>query len=118
MPFAVGLPLAFGETGVLRKGVSLGRERNTLVDDLKRAAMARLSCSSLRVRLLLLVLVALLPALGLILYTSSRLREVAAQDARHDSLHVVRTLATEHERIIESGYQLLRSLAHLPQILN
>lgn len=79
--------------------------------------MKRLSFSSLRVRLLLLVLVALVPALGLILYTSSRLREVAAEDARDDSLHVVRTLATEHERIIESGRQLLISLANLPQIL-
>ena len=79
--------------------------------------MARLSFSSLRVRLLFLVLVALVPALGLILYTSSKLREIAAREAYDDSRHVVRTLATEHERIIDSGRQLLMSLANLPQIL-
>lgn len=79
--------------------------------------MIRFSFSNLRVRLLLVVLVALVPALGLILYTSSKLRELKAQDAHNDALHVVRTLAAEHERIIESGHQLLIALANLPQVL-
>src|SRR3989304_1349411 len=79
--------------------------------------MRRFSFSSLRVRLLFLVLLAGIPALALIFYTSSQMRKLAAREAHHDSLHVVRTLATEQERVIESAHQLLISLANLPQVL-
>jgi signal transduction histidine kinase/HAMP domain-containing protein len=79
--------------------------------------MARFSFSKLRIRLLFLFLVALLPALGLIQYTSSKLRGVMGLDAQQESLHLVRTLAAEHERIIESGHQLLIALANLPEVL-
>jgi signal transduction histidine kinase/HAMP domain-containing protein len=79
--------------------------------------MTRFSFSSLRVRLLLLVLVSVVPALGLIHYTASKQREQAAHDAQEDSLKLIRALSAEHERLIESGHQLLVALAKLPQVL-
>lgn len=79
--------------------------------------MTRFSFSSLRVRLLLLVLVSVVPALGLIHYTASKQREEAAHDAQEDSLKLVRALSAEDERLIESGHQLLVALAKLPQVL-
>lgn len=48
--------------------------------------MRRLSFSSLRARLLLLVLLAALPALGLILYTDLEQRRLAATQAQEDAL--------------------------------
>lgn len=79
--------------------------------------MPRLSLSSLRIRLLLLVLVSVVPVLGLIHYTASKQREEAAHDAQEDSLKLVRALSAENERLIESGHQLLVALARLPQVL-
>jgi signal transduction histidine kinase/HAMP domain-containing protein len=80
--------------------------------------MSKFSFSSLRARLLVLVLIAVIPAFGLIDYTSSKLRQVLSRDAQNDALHLVRALAAEHERIIESGHQLLIALANLPQVFD
>ncbi len=46
--------------------------------------MARLSLSSLRIRLLLLVLLGVLPALGLTLYVSWEHRQQARAAVQHD----------------------------------
>lgn len=72
--------------------------------------------SKLRIRLLLLVLLAVVPALGMILYTTSKQRELAAQNTLRDSLRLIRTLSTEQERVIDSGHQLLIALAQLPHV--
>jgi len=59
-----------------------------------------LSFASLRVRLLLLVLLAVIPALGLTLYTGLEQRRVAAAGAQEDALRLVRLVAREQEWLV------------------
>jgi Tfp pilus assembly protein PilO len=53
--------------------------------------MSNLPFASLRVRLLLLVLVAIVPILGLMVYTNGELRRRAAADAEGEALRLART---------------------------
>jgi len=72
--------------------------------------------SSLRWRLILLVLLALLPALGLILYSGVEQRREAALAAQENALQLVRHMAMEQEHMIQGTEQLLATLAQLPAI--
>ena len=72
--------------------------------------------SSLRLRLLLLILLATIPAFGLILYTGLDQRRMAAAQAQREALRLVRRAASDHERLIEGGRQLLFGLAQLPRV--
>ena len=78
--------------------------------------MARLSFSSLRVRLLLLVLLAVIPALGLTLYTNLEERELSKADVQEHALRLSRVVSADHERLIEEARQLLVTLARLPAV--
>ena len=72
--------------------------------------------SGLRVRLLLLVLLAGLPSLGLILYTGLEQRRLAATQVQDNALRVARMASAEQERFIEGAHQLLTALARLPEV--
>ena len=74
--------------------------------------------SKLRVRLLLLLTVALLPVLGLILYSNHEQRSLAVVAMQKDALRVVRLAASDQERLIEGARQLLVALAQLPSVQN
>ena len=76
--------------------------------------MSRLSFSSLRIRLLLLVLLAVIPAFGLMLYTASNDRANAASDATADALRVARNAARDQAQLIEQARQVLVDLSQLP----
>ncbi len=78
--------------------------------------LRRFSFSSLKVRLLLLVLLAVVPALGLILYTDLEERRIAIANARRDALRVARIVATNKDRLIQETQQLLMVLAQLPPV--
>jgi len=78
--------------------------------------MRRFSLSSLRVRLLLLVLLAALPALGLILYTDLEQRRLAATQAQEDALRLARLAAADQAQLIQGAHQLLAALAQLPAV--
>lgn len=78
--------------------------------------MARLSFSSLRVRLLLLVLLAVIPALGLTLYTNLEERELRKAHVQEHALRLSRVVSADHERLIEEARQLLVTLARLPAV--
>ncbi|MFZ5650557.1 MAG: GAF domain-containing protein [Bacillota bacterium] len=78
--------------------------------------MTRLSFASLRVRLLLLVLLAVLPAFGLSLYTFAEERQLATYQAQQDTLLLLRQASSEQERLIEEIQQILEILAHLPEV--
>jgi PAS domain S-box-containing protein len=80
--------------------------------------MNRLSFSSLRVRLFLLVLLAMVPVVGLVLYTGAEQRQRASHDARRDALDLAQRVSDDQAQIIESGRQLLVALAQLPDIRN
>src|SRR5262245_51457463 len=72
--------------------------------------------SSLRTRLIALVLIASAPAFGTILYLAGEQREQAGEMARARALGVARTIAAEHESRIEHGRQLLIALGEIPTV--
>lgn len=76
--------------------------------------VTRFPFSSLRTRLLLLVLIATVPAWGLIYSTAREQRRLAVVDAKADAQQVTRLVALEEERLIEGTRQLLASLARSP----
>jgi PAS domain S-box-containing protein len=78
--------------------------------------MRQWSFSSLRGRLLLLVLLAVVPALGLILYTASEQRRLAARAVQEQALRLAWTAATDHGQLTEGARQLLIALAQLPAV--
>jgi len=78
--------------------------------------MNRLFLSSLRARLLLLVLLAIIPALGLILYTASAQRRTAAVEVEENALRLAQFAAANQGRASEGARQLLIALAQLPEV--
>jgi diguanylate cyclase (GGDEF)-like protein len=72
--------------------------------------------SSLRYRLLLLVLLAVLPALALILSTAWEQRGAATLGAQEDALRLARGVAADHGRLIEGARALLTGLAQLSAV--
>src|SRR5512139_366797 len=72
--------------------------------------------SSLRGRLIALLLLVLLPALGVILFTDQRHRASIAAQVQKSALGSARVIATEQRRIFENAHQQLITLARLPQI--
>lgn len=69
--------------------------------------------SRLRVRLTVLVLCALAPPSGLIVYTAFEQRHQGIARAREDALRLARTAANMHDQHLESARQLLFTLAQL-----
>lgn len=72
--------------------------------------------STLRFRLLLLVFIAMLPAMGLILYSGLEQRQEAAVKAQEDAMRLVRHASLDQERLIQGAAQLLMAVAQLPAI--
>jgi signal transduction histidine kinase len=78
--------------------------------------MARLSLASLRTRLLLLVLLAVIPALGLTLYTNLEERQLRKAQVQEQAMRLSRLVSADHERLIEDARRLLVNLARLPAV--
>ncbi|MGE5818711.1 MAG: ATP-binding protein [Deltaproteobacteria bacterium] len=78
--------------------------------------MARFSLVSVRTRLLLLVLLAVIPALGLTLYTNLEERQLRKAQVQEYALRLSRIVSADHERLIEGARQLLVTLARLPAV--
>lgn len=72
--------------------------------------------SSLRTRLVLLVLLSVVPAIGLILYTASAQRRTATAEAQENALQLVRLAANNQRQVVEGTRQLLTILAQLPVV--
>ena len=78
--------------------------------------MKRTWFSSLRTRLVLLVLIGVIPALGVILHTSWLQRKLARDMVQDDALRTARLLAVEQEQLIESTRHFLMALAQAPEV--
>ena len=78
--------------------------------------MGRHFFSSLRVRLVALVLLAVIPAFGIILNSATARRQEARVRAREDTLDLVRLVSSESEHLIDSARSLLTLLARLPEV--
>ena len=74
------------------------------------------SFASLRSRAILLVLLAILPALALNLYAYFDQRDRDIREVQRDELVTARNLATLQEVLIRDTRQLLMTLAQLPQV--
>lgn len=70
--------------------------------------------TGLRSRLILLVLLAILPVLGLALYSGQEQRRQAAIHAQTETMRLARLAASNQQALIEGGQQLLVALARLP----
>ncbi|MBI5601807.1 MAG: PAS domain S-box protein [Deltaproteobacteria bacterium] len=73
---------------------------------------------TVRMHLLLLVLISILPALGIIIYSGIERSTHAIDMARSEALRVVQDLAHDHEGAVESTRQFLMTLAKVPEIRN
>jgi signal transduction histidine kinase len=74
------------------------------------------SFASLRARLSLVVLLAILPAMGLILYTAWDQRRLASDEVRGNALRLVRLAASNQERSIAAVREVLVALAHIHEV--
>jgi PAS domain S-box-containing protein len=72
----------------------------------------------LRVRLILLVFIALAPALILILHNAKRDRDVSADRIQEDAQRIVEIAAARQARFVDSARQLLAVLAEVPEVAN
>jgi len=73
---------------------------------------------TIRTHLLLLVLICILPALGIIIYSGLNRSYREIERAKSDALQVVKNFSFDHERAVESARQFLMTLAKVPDIQN
>lgn len=71
---------------------------------------------NLRLRFLLMVLLAMIPAVGLLYLNAAEQRDAAVEDAREDARRLVSLAAGDHRRLIESTRHLLTALSLVPEI--
>jgi PAS domain S-box-containing protein len=74
--------------------------------------------ASLRARLLLLIVLAVVPVIALTIYTNIELRRSAAADAKAEALRLVRLAASDQQDTIKNTRQFLFALAQLPDVRN
>jgi predicted ester cyclase len=72
--------------------------------------------SNLRVRFLVLVLVAVLPALGLLILNASEQRSVAVRDTQKTMLGLANLAAADQSRLFQTTRQMLVVLGRLPEV--
>ena len=74
------------------------------------------SISSLRSRLILLILTAMVPAFALILESAAKYRELTATQIKQNVLIAARAIASEQDRILENAHEFLVTISRVPQI--
>src|SRR5215468_1022484 len=92
--------------------------RQNYVDLLSRAIHPPMTrrLSSLRFRLTALILLAVIPAFGVILYSAAKHRDLTTQQVQRNALGAARAIAAEQERFFENAHQLLIMLSRVPQV--
>lgn len=80
--------------------------------------MLRFSFSSIRARLILLVLLAIVPAAGLILYTAVDEQRLAVSAAQKEALRLAHLVAEDYTELIEETEGWLIAIAQLPAVRN
>ena len=78
--------------------------------------MAWPSLAGLQTRLVLLVLLAVTPAVALALYSDFEERQLRRAQVQEEALRLARLLSADHESLIEAARQLLTALARLPVV--
>jgi PAS domain S-box-containing protein len=80
--------------------------------------MCRCFPTTIRFRLILLILLATVPMLALTLYTGMEERRLAASTAKSEAMRMVRIASGDYERLVQETHVLLESLTHRPEIKN
>ncbi len=70
---------------------------------------------SLRIRLIFLILMAVVPALAVMLYTAWEQRQLDVTHIREKVAHLTKLEAREERQILEGGRQILEAMAHFLQ---
>jgi signal transduction histidine kinase len=78
--------------------------------------MIRNWLASLRLRLWLLVLLAFMPAVGLMFYTAAEQRRHAVKEVKDQALRMAQIASGDQERRIDGTRYLLMALAHVPDV--
>jgi len=78
--------------------------------------MKRLLFFSLRLRLIFLVLLAIIPALVITIYSGLELRRHARLDAFHKAVNLAKDISKSQQQLIESARHILFTLSQMPQI--
>jgi len=78
--------------------------------------LRRFSLATLRSRIILLVLLAIIPALALIIFTDLRVRQANLEQVHEDTLRVAQLAAQQHQLLIEGARQRLLGLAQILQL--
>jgi signal transduction histidine kinase len=78
--------------------------------------MIRDRLASLRLRLWLLVFLALIPILILMFYTAAEQRRRAVKDVQDQALRMAQIVSSDQERLIDGMRHLLSVLAHVPDV--
>jgi hypothetical protein len=72
--------------------------------------------TSIRASLVFLVLVAVLPALGIMLFTGYTLRENTIISAENSAMRQIQVMGTHHERVVEQARLLLATLSKAREV--
>ena len=78
--------------------------------------MKRLPLGNLRLRLMLLVVLAVIPAIALVLYANLQGRQEAIAQAQEQVMEATRRVSRAEQRTIEQARQLFTTLSHFPPI--
>ena len=78
--------------------------------------MKRFSFWSLRLRLLIIVILAMIPAIGLIQYNASEQRKLAISNAHEEAVRLARVAVYQHKNLIDDTRLLLTMLAQVPEV--
>ena len=79
--------------------------------------MMNFSFSDLRTRLILLILIAILPALALTIYAGIEQRRTAIYEAEAEALSIAKSIASLQEQQINDVRQVLFTLSQLPAVI-
>jgi len=74
------------------------------------------SLSSLRSRLILLLLTTMVPALALMLDSAAKYRDLAATQTKQNVLMAARAIASEQDRALDNAHEFLITISRVPQI--
>ncbi|MBF0523623.1 MAG: HAMP domain-containing protein [Deltaproteobacteria bacterium] len=73
---------------------------------------------TLKFRLIILILIAIVPALGFMIYTAGEQRLHALDMIREDTQRLARLAAVNQEHFIEGARQLLIAMGHIPSVID
>ncbi|MDA3904017.1 MAG: ATP-binding protein [Desulfuromusa sp.] len=80
--------------------------------------MTHINLNSLRIRLMLIVLLAVIPMIVLILYTASEERRNEVVDVQDGVMPLARLIALQEDQLINASHQLMIALSHFPSVVD